>query len=190
MASLTIVLNVDGSSLRKHDGSWIFGFEGNIGISSILHAELLAIYHGLWVAWETGYTNIICYSDFTLLIQLITANMNTWYLYTALISNIEELVSRAWSIQMNHTWREANVAANFSAKFDARNIVGSQTFIVPLMEYTFFCSLMLYVFSLLVVRTLYDFVGYALVLLFSFFFLFPYFTLYSQKNNNIYSFRF
>jgi ribonuclease HI len=53
------VLIVDGSSLgnlgisgfggviRRSDGTWIFGFDGNVGITTIIHVELLAIYHGL-----------------------------------------------------------------------------------------------------------------------------------------------
>jgi len=53
------ILNVDGSSfgstgrlgfggvLRDLDGAWLCGFLGFIGISNNLHAELLAIMHGL-----------------------------------------------------------------------------------------------------------------------------------------------
>ena len=53
------ILNVDGSSLgnpgvsgfggliRNDDGAWIRGFARNIGFSNILHAELMAMYHGL-----------------------------------------------------------------------------------------------------------------------------------------------
>jgi len=61
-----MILNVDGSSLgnpgvsgfwgllRNEDGAWIHGFAGNIVFSNILHAELLAIYHGLRMVWEFG----------------------------------------------------------------------------------------------------------------------------------------
>lgn len=57
-----MVLNVDGSSLgnpdpsgfggflRHSNGEWIFGYAGNVGISTILHVEVHAIYHGLRVA--------------------------------------------------------------------------------------------------------------------------------------------
>jgi hypothetical protein len=48
----TIILNVDGSALnnsekvgyggliRKHDGSFLCGFFGSVGISNILHVEI------------------------------------------------------------------------------------------------------------------------------------------------------
>ncbi|XP_045799915.1 uncharacterized protein LOC123894078 [Trifolium pratense] len=57
-----MILNVDGSSIGNHgvsgfgglirnsDGGRIQGFAGNIGISNILHAELLAMYYGLVLA--------------------------------------------------------------------------------------------------------------------------------------------
>ncbi|KAJ1426154.1 Ribonuclease H-like superfamily [Sesbania bispinosa] len=51
-----IALNIDGSVnevsagigglLRKHDGSWIKGFYGNLPHMDILEAELLAILEG------------------------------------------------------------------------------------------------------------------------------------------------
>ncbi|PNX93847.1 ribonuclease H [Trifolium pratense] len=50
-----MILNVDGSSIgnpdisgyggiiRNADGAWIHGFFGNLGVTNILHAELMAI---------------------------------------------------------------------------------------------------------------------------------------------------
>lgn len=55
----TVALNVDGSCqgnsgrgsygglLRDHTGTFIFGFFGSVGLTSILHAELLGILHGI-----------------------------------------------------------------------------------------------------------------------------------------------
>lgn len=58
------VLNVDGSCisgragfggvLRRPNGSWILGFYGSLGEEEILFAELMALKHGLLVAWEEG----------------------------------------------------------------------------------------------------------------------------------------
>ncbi|MCI41372.1 ribonuclease H protein, partial [Trifolium medium] len=60
---ISMILNVDGSSIgnpgvsgyggliRNPDGAWVHGFAGNIGISNILHVELLVVYHGLVLAW-------------------------------------------------------------------------------------------------------------------------------------------
>ncbi|KAK2450588.1 hypothetical protein QL285_009701 [Trifolium repens] len=126
-----IILNVDGSSLgnpgpsgfvgvlRHSNGDWIFGFVGTVGISTILHVELLAIYNGLKVAWDQGHRNIICYSDSTLSLQLIDGKVNPWHHYASILANITELVKRNWSICFRHTKREANSVADFLAKTGA-----------------------------------------------------------------------
>jgi ribonuclease HI len=143
MAGLATVLNVDGSSLgipgssgfggvlRHSDGSWLYGFAGHVGISSILHAELLALYYGLSAAWEKDYRHIICYSDSTLAIQLVTTGVSNWHLYAALVRNIQELLARDWTVQVCHTWREANAVADFLAKMGARSNVDWQDFFSP-----------------------------------------------------------
>jgi ribonuclease HI len=52
-----------GGVLRRSNGTWIYGFAGNVGNTTVVHAELLTIYHGLKASWEKGYKDIICYSD-------------------------------------------------------------------------------------------------------------------------------
>ncbi|WJX25711.1 hypothetical protein P8452_14727 [Trifolium repens] len=129
--TLATILNVDGSSLgnpgpsgfggvlRHSNGDWIFGFAGTVGISSVLHVELLAIYYGLKAAWDQGYRNIICYSDSTLSLQLIEGEVNQWHHYAPILANINALVKRNWSINFRHTKREANSVADFLAKAGA-----------------------------------------------------------------------
>jgi ribonuclease HI len=85
---MAVVFNVDGSSfgnprissfcgvLRRNDGSWLYGFVGNVSISTIIHVELLALYHGLKAAWERGYRDVICYSNSTLVVQLVSTMVN------------------------------------------------------------------------------------------------------------------
>jgi ribonuclease HI len=128
---IAVILNVDGSSLgnpgpsgfggvlRQDNGNWIFGFAGTVGISTILHVELLAIYHGLKVAWDQGYRNIICYSDSTLSIQLVEGEVSPWHHYASILANIKALVKRNWSICFKHTMREANSVADLLAKTGA-----------------------------------------------------------------------
>ncbi|CAJ2632849.1 unnamed protein product [Trifolium pratense] len=108
-----------GGVLRHSNGKWIYGFAGTVGISTILHVELLAIYHGLKVAWDQGYRNIVCYSDSTLSIQLIGRDVNSWHHYASILTNIRDLVKRNWSIDFKHTKREANAVADLLAKAGA-----------------------------------------------------------------------
>ncbi|CAJ2635744.1 unnamed protein product [Trifolium pratense] len=61
-----------GGLIRNSDGAWVHGFSGNIGFSNILHAELMALYHGLLLAWELNIKDLRCYSDSATAIKLIT----------------------------------------------------------------------------------------------------------------------
>ncbi|MCH79684.1 RNA-directed DNA polymerase (Reverse transcriptase) [Trifolium medium] len=78
-----MILNVDGSSsnpgisgfgglIHNADGAWVHGFFGNLGVTNILHAELMAIYKGLLLAWELNIKDLWCYSDSEMAIKLIT----------------------------------------------------------------------------------------------------------------------
>lgn len=79
----TMVLNVDGSSqgnskpygfkgvVRHPSCSCLTNFAGSIGVSTILHVELLALYHCLTIAWDKVIKDLICYSYYTLAIYLV-----------------------------------------------------------------------------------------------------------------------
>ncbi|KAK2412910.1 putative MO25 protein [Trifolium repens] len=75
-----MILNVDGSSIgnpgisgfggliRNADGAWVHGFFGNLGITNILHAELMAIYRGACVSKPKGLrrassSEVVVYSE-------------------------------------------------------------------------------------------------------------------------------
>jgi len=125
------ILNVDGSSLgnpgvsgfgsliRNDNGAWIRGFAGNNGFSNILHVELLAMYHGLRIAWELEVTNLVCYSDLKTTINLIFATVNDWHHYAPIIWNIQKLLARDWQVRVLHTRRKGNACADYLAKLSA-----------------------------------------------------------------------
>ncbi|PNX65848.1 ribonuclease H, partial [Trifolium pratense] len=85
---IRMILNVDGSRIgnpsisgfrgliRKSDGAWEHSFAGNIGLSNILHAELLTVYHGLVLAWELDIKELWCYSDSKIVIKLLSDHVN------------------------------------------------------------------------------------------------------------------
>ena len=70
-----VKLNVDGCSkrnlgkagigglLRGDNGQWLFGFIGFIGVTDNLLTKLMAIRHGLVLAWEKGFHRVYCESD-------------------------------------------------------------------------------------------------------------------------------
>ncbi|GAU22350.1 hypothetical protein TSUD_106780 [Trifolium subterraneum] len=101
-----LILNVDGSSIgnpgisgfggliRNADGAWIHGFFGNLGVTNILHPELMAIYKGLLLAWELNIKELWCYSDSKMAIKLITDPTDVWHHYAAILNNIKDILDR------------------------------------------------------------------------------------------------
>jgi len=95
-----MILNVDGSSLdnpgvsgfgglhHNDDVVWYCCFVRNIGFLNILHAELLAVYHGLRMAWEFGMSELLCYLGSKSAIKLIKEPVNGWQHSVAVIDNI------------------------------------------------------------------------------------------------------
>ncbi|GAU17063.1 hypothetical protein TSUD_105620 [Trifolium subterraneum] len=138
-----MILNVDGSSIgnpeiygfggliRNSHGAWIRGFAGNIGFSNILHAELLAVYHGLVLAWDMDIKDLICYSDSKTAIKLIGDPINEWHHFAAILQNIKDILARDWRVTVAHTLREGNACADYLAKFGAQNIKVFSTMTTP-----------------------------------------------------------
>ncbi|GAU35482.1 hypothetical protein TSUD_384370 [Trifolium subterraneum] len=128
-----MILNVDVSSIgnpgvsgfggliRNADGAWVHGFFGNLGVTNILHAELMAIYKGLLLAWDLNVKDLWCYSDSKMAIKLITKPVDELHHYAAILNNIKELLNRDWRVLILHTFREGNAYADYLAKHGANN---------------------------------------------------------------------
>jgi ribonuclease HI len=72
----------------------VHGFYGNLGVSNILHAELMTIYKDLLLAWELDIKELWCYSDSKTAISLITELVDEWHHYAAIIHNIKDIITR------------------------------------------------------------------------------------------------
>ncbi|KAJ1434076.1 Ribonuclease H-like superfamily [Sesbania bispinosa] len=96
-----IAINTDGSVnqhgtgfggiLRNANGSWIKGFYGHLHNSDILRAELHAVWKGLELCWRLNFRNLLSV-------------------------RVRALLDRDWNVEVVHTLREGNQAADFLAK--------------------------------------------------------------------------
>jgi ribonuclease HI len=120
------VLNVDGSYidghagygglLRNSAGHYLSGFSGYIpNTDDILLAELTAIHQGLLTAIDKGLTNLVCYSDSQISIDLILRDDPQFHIYAVLIHDIKDLVAN-YNFSLLHTLREGNQCADILAK--------------------------------------------------------------------------
>ncbi|KAH9791204.1 putative ribonuclease H protein [Citrus sinensis] len=113
-----------GGLLRDYNGNWLMGFTVNLGMCSVLSAELWGLLHGLKVAWDYGFRHLQVGVDNKNVMLLLErahppANENA-----ILVKTIRELLARDWIVHMEHVYREANSAADFLASYSLTKPLG------------------------------------------------------------------
>lgn len=90
-------------------GEWLVGF---CDITTNLNAELLAIHHGLQIAWDTDHRSVVCESYFMTVLNLVTNGVHHFHPYSFLVNKIRNFMSFPWSLHFCHTLREGNECAD------------------------------------------------------------------------------
>ncbi|XP_059294672.1 uncharacterized protein LOC132047681 [Lycium ferocissimum] len=98
---------------RDHNGDWITGYGCKCFANSPLHAELLALDHGLQVAINRNLQPLEIEIDSTDVIKALSIGNDT---YSSLISSCRWLLSQLQNILIRHSFREGNHAAHLLAK--------------------------------------------------------------------------
>jgi hypothetical protein len=116
------IRRVFGGFLRNNAGFFLSAFSGFIPSSDdIILAELSTIYHGLIIAKNLGFVELVCYSDALVCINLINGRQEKYHVYVVLIQDIKELLHQ--SNVICHTLREGNQCTDFFAKLGASSDV-------------------------------------------------------------------
>lgn len=71
-----LLRNANGGLLRNANGDWVAGVCANIGISSVINAELWGLFYGLNMAWKLGVRKLLVEVDGKCIIQLIVPWLN------------------------------------------------------------------------------------------------------------------
>lgn len=90
--------------LRDFTGRWILGFSKKLGSSSVLMAELHGILTSLEIAWEQGARHIWIECDSKVVVHLIHDGIAVYHPYYFIIQQIQDFLSRAWSVRISHIW--------------------------------------------------------------------------------------
>lgn len=111
--------NVDGASRKEGNaagcggvfrdsvGSWVVSFSRGLGSLNGLSAELWGIFMGIFLAWTKGFRRVCIETDSL-----------AWHPLSPLISRINKLRSRDWTVELRRCFRESsNNAANWLASF-------------------------------------------------------------------------
>ncbi|CAN1824667.1 Putative ribonuclease H protein At1g65750 [Linum perenne] len=120
-------VNVDGSVLRSPDraaaggvvrsvdGRAIGAFVANLGCCSVTRAELHGAVLGLELAWSLGCRFVELQLDSRAAIALIQQAGEPNHQHALEVLACQELCSRSWEVQIQHTYREGNKVADFLA---------------------------------------------------------------------------
>ncbi|XP_020225189.1 uncharacterized protein LOC109807072 [Cajanus cajan] len=64
---------------RDNFGRWLMGFYGDARVVDNLKEELLAILHGMKLAWRANFRNILCVSDSLLAVNLVLGPLDVFH---------------------------------------------------------------------------------------------------------------
>ncbi|CAI0403203.1 unnamed protein product [Linum tenue] len=82
------------------------------------------------MAWEEGARQVEVQTDSRTALELIRESVGT-HPHHILISQIRQLLSRDWQVELKHVYREGNVAADFLASLGHSLSVGEHTITAP-----------------------------------------------------------
>lgn len=118
--------NVDGANreegraascgvFRNSTGRWVAGFSRGLGSMDKFLAELWGIFTGIQLAWTKGFRRVCFEFDSRASVNLIANGCVVGHPLSQLISSINELRSKDWTVELRWCYRESNGAANWLA---------------------------------------------------------------------------
>ncbi|CAN1781429.1 Putative ribonuclease H protein At1g65750 [Linum perenne] len=122
-----VSLNIDGSIdqakqrgtagglLRDHTGKCLFAFSMNLGCCSITRVEMHGALEGLRRTWEAGFRKVVLQMDSLNAIALLSAEDESTHQHGMKTAQFRELCARDWRVEVCHTYREGNHAADYLA---------------------------------------------------------------------------
>ncbi|CAL1405248.1 unnamed protein product [Linum trigynum] len=102
--------------MRDSERRWVAGFVANIGEATTALSELWAFFYGLVLAWKYGIRALRIESDSQLDIQLINSRHDPVHPYATLLAAIRRKLGQDWLVNITHTYREGNRAADWLSK--------------------------------------------------------------------------
>ncbi|KAG4964098.1 hypothetical protein JHK84_041176 [Glycine max] len=91
---------------------------GNSGFGGLLHYSCgqwlvgyyIVIYQGLLLAWNYGFTHIICETNFMTALSLVIKPDSSLHPYVVVINRIRSFIDKLWSLSFCHAHRESSNA--------------------------------------------------------------------------------
>lgn len=123
-----------GGILRDEFGHFVTGFQHRLPDGNSLTAEIWAILIGLKTCWNWGVRKLLVESDAAEAIRMVKENISFMYLHQNLISEIRELLTRQWEVELLGISRTVNNVADSLAKSALSLAPGFYNILVPSNE--------------------------------------------------------
>ncbi|CAN1254624.1 Putative ribonuclease H protein At1g65750 [Linum perenne] len=120
-----------GGVIRDGNGRFIKAFAANLGICSIMRAELRGIVEGMKLAWDLGIRKLMIQTDSKAAADMLSVPGNSTSRHASLLQQFSELLSREWCVSVHHIFREANFAADYLANLGQSLPLGVHVLDVP-----------------------------------------------------------
>ncbi|CAN1137163.1 Putative ribonuclease H protein At1g65750, partial [Linum perenne] len=120
-----------GGLIRDHEGRLISAFAANLGVCSIMRAELRGIVEGMRLAWDRGIRKLCIQSDSKAAVSILSKVDDLDHRHASLVEQFQALKNRDWEVSIHHIFREANNAADYLAKMGHDLTLGTHVFLYP-----------------------------------------------------------
>jgi ribonuclease HI len=101
-----------GGVIRGCQGEWLGGFAKCVGLCSAFIAELWGVVEGLRLAHRLGFKKVELNIDSEAVVHVVNNGISSSVMGYSLLQRIRNLLSMDWTVEMKHTYREANKCAH------------------------------------------------------------------------------
>ncbi|XP_072058140.1 uncharacterized protein [Arachis hypogaea] len=107
-----------GCVIRDSNGRWISGCSSSYPLGPIVRCELFAVWRGLILAWDYGLRDIVCKTDSLDILHILKNPANGLNCDVVdILQKIQELLSRPWVVDYEWIIRDANIVADWLARY-------------------------------------------------------------------------
>lgn len=107
--------SVVGGTLQYSNGRWIIGHQRYVERGMSLNSELWAILHGMEIARQREYENVVVESDCLVAIEMIK-DSSDGALSNTIVQKIKEVARQFSMVEFHFVRREGNLVANYLAR--------------------------------------------------------------------------
>ncbi|CAN1272953.1 Putative ribonuclease H protein At1g65750, partial [Linum perenne] len=120
-----------GGIIRDANGRFVAAYAADLGVCSIMRAELRGIIEGMKLAWSMGIKKLRIQFDSKAAVEMLSNHSTQNNQHASVIEQFHVLSSYDWQMSIHHIYREANFAADYLANLGHSLDYGFHIFDVP-----------------------------------------------------------